>query len=69
MPPVGFESTIPGTARPQTYALDRAATGIGFMHFSLSENNPYLFGLSSNLLLWASVQVSTVLPQELAVLL
>jgi hypothetical protein len=29
MPPVGFETTIPATALPQTYALDRAATGIG----------------------------------------
>jgi hypothetical protein len=29
MPPVGFEPTIPASARPQTYALDRAATGIG----------------------------------------
>jgi hypothetical protein len=28
-PPVGFEPTIPTSARPQTYALDRAATGIG----------------------------------------
>jgi hypothetical protein len=27
--PVGFEPTIPASARPQTYALDRAATGIG----------------------------------------
>jgi hypothetical protein len=26
MPPVGFEPTIPASARPQTYALDRAAT-------------------------------------------
>jgi hypothetical protein len=26
---VGFEPTIPASARPQTYALDRAATGIG----------------------------------------
>jgi hypothetical protein len=25
----GFETTIPATKRPQTYALDRAATGIG----------------------------------------
>ena len=30
MPPVGFESTISAGERPQTYALDRAATGIGF---------------------------------------
>jgi hypothetical protein len=29
MPTVGFEPTIPASARPQTYALDRAATGIG----------------------------------------
>jgi hypothetical protein len=29
MPPVRFEPTIPASARPQTHALDRAATGIG----------------------------------------
>jgi hypothetical protein len=29
MPPLGFEPTIPASTRPQTYALDRAATGIG----------------------------------------
>jgi hypothetical protein len=29
MAPVRFEPTIPASARPQTYALDRAATGIG----------------------------------------
>jgi hypothetical protein len=29
MPPVGFEPTIPASARPQTHTLDRAATGIG----------------------------------------
>ena len=27
MPPVGFEPTIPAGERPQTHALDRAATG------------------------------------------
>jgi hypothetical protein len=26
---VGFESATPATKQPQTYALDRAATGIG----------------------------------------
>jgi hypothetical protein len=30
-PRVGFEPTIPASARPQTHALDRAATGIGLM--------------------------------------
>jgi hypothetical protein len=29
MPPVGFEPTIPVSARPQTHALDGAAAGIG----------------------------------------
>jgi len=29
MPPVGFKPTISAGVRPQTYALDRAATGIG----------------------------------------
>jgi len=29
MPPTGFEPTIPESSRPQTYALDRAGTGIG----------------------------------------
>jgi hypothetical protein len=28
-PPVGFELTISADERPQTYALDRAATGTG----------------------------------------
>jgi len=29
MPPVGFEQTISASGRPQTYAIDRAATGTG----------------------------------------
>jgi hypothetical protein len=29
MSSVGLEPTIPASARPQTYALDRAATEIG----------------------------------------
>jgi hypothetical protein len=29
MPPAGFEPTIPADERPQTHALDRAATGTG----------------------------------------
>jgi hypothetical protein len=30
MPQVGFKPTTPATKRPQTYTLDRAATGIGY---------------------------------------
>jgi hypothetical protein len=29
MPRVGFEAATPAIKRPQTYALDRAAAGIG----------------------------------------
>ena len=29
MPPVGFEPTVSAGEQPQTYALDRAATGTG----------------------------------------
>ena len=35
MPPVGFEPMISGGERPQTYALDRAATGTGSVHHLL----------------------------------
>jgi len=31
MPPVEFEPTTSAGERPQTYALDRAATGTGFL--------------------------------------
>ena len=34
MPLVGFEPTISAGERPQTYALDRAATGTGNEHFN-----------------------------------
>jgi len=32
MPPPGFEPTIPASKRPQTHALDRAATGVGHVN-------------------------------------
>jgi hypothetical protein len=33
IPPVGFELTIPESERPQTYAIDRVATGTGRTKF------------------------------------
>ena len=33
MPPAIFEPAIPASDRPQTYALDRAATGIGYTKY------------------------------------
>ena len=35
MPLVGFEPTISAGERPQTYALDRAATGTGLIQMYL----------------------------------
>ena len=31
MPPVGLEPTISASERPQTYGIDRAATGTGWI--------------------------------------
>ena len=42
MPPVGFEPTISAGERPQTYALDRAATGTGFHTVALVYFKPIL---------------------------
>jgi len=35
MPPEGFKPAITVSERPQTYALDRAATGIGPLFYTL----------------------------------
>ena len=51
MPPVGFEPTISAGERPQTYALDRAATGTG--NFKKQWNNKfYYMAASCWFLLW-----------------
>jgi hypothetical protein len=34
MPSAGFEPAIPATKRPQTYTLERVATGIGHGNFT-----------------------------------
>jgi len=39
MPPVGFEPTISAGERPQTYALDRVATGTGITTTTANNNN------------------------------
>jgi hypothetical protein len=39
MPQAGFEPATPATKRQQTYALERAVTGIGITFFSLSIRN------------------------------
>ena len=39
MPPVGFEPTISAGERPQTYTLDRAATGTGIKAINNNYNN------------------------------
>jgi hypothetical protein len=44
MSPVGFEPTIPARERPQTYALDLAATGTGNKFSLLNKLCYYLLG-------------------------
>ena len=44
MPPVGFEPTISAGEQPQTYALDRAATGTDKMKLHLI----FIWGLNTN---------------------
>ena len=41
MSPVGFEPTISAGERPQTYALDRAATGTGVIRIIPNKNTLY----------------------------
>jgi len=41
MPPVGFEPTISAGERPQTYALDRAASGTYLLYRRLSKYNAW----------------------------
>jgi len=38
-PPMGFEAIMSADERPQTYALDRAATGTGRLVFIIAENS------------------------------
>jgi hypothetical protein len=40
MPPVGFDPTIPAIERPQTNAVNRAATGIGTASFLVLQKPP-----------------------------
>ena len=52
MPPVGFEPTISAGERPQTYALDRAATGTGdceLVGTFTQQHNCLLIGLLAQL--------------------
>ena len=51
MPPVGFEPTISAGQRPQTYALDRAATGSGIYIYIHKCNSGIAF-------LWHWIHVS-----------
>jgi len=42
MPPVGFEPAISAGGRPQTYALDRAATGTDYSFMLVYFNSMWL---------------------------
>jgi hypothetical protein len=42
MPRAGFEPAIPATKRPQTYVLDRAATGIGHLNIGYMRTQSFM---------------------------
>ena len=57
MPPVGFEPTISAGERPQTYALDRAATGTGINYILLIFNNNYMLNINMQKIVWYNLYV------------
>jgi hypothetical protein len=59
IPPVGFEPAVSEGERPQTHALDRAATGTGIFRFYPSECHEYLVKKENDILYSSSVTVYT----------
>ena len=53
MPPVGFKPTVSAGERPQTYALDRAATVTG-VQTTFVEKNPNTYSMSNEFFKWKS---------------
>jgi hypothetical protein len=65
MPPVEFEPTVSAGKRPQTHAVDRAATGTGFVLFK-----EFYFGICCQMTrkLVSVAVCETVPPRHLLVL-
>jgi len=61
MPPMGFKLTISAGERPQTYALDCAATATGRLrlYFAINVTTPQITGLSLDftvlVLFWGAI--------------
>jgi hypothetical protein len=53
--PAGFETAIPTSERPQTHALDRTATGIGFFLFLLEETSSSVAAAVMNFVIYISI--------------
>jgi hypothetical protein len=49
MNPAGSETAVPASERPQTYALDRAAAGIGALHTRVAYNQMTSFNAIQSL--------------------
>jgi len=60
MSPAGFEPTISAGERPQTYALDRAATGSGFQPGYSVEYNRFCSILQITILLSSDTKETNV---------
>jgi hypothetical protein len=57
MPPTGFEPAIAASEQPQTFALERSATGIGFLPYL-----PFFIFLSPGFIITAVHFTSPQLP-------
>jgi hypothetical protein len=58
MPSAGFETVIPATKRLQTYALDRAVTGIGNQRFNVSPIHLLALLGVGNFTKWSACQLT-----------
>jgi hypothetical protein len=60
MPPVGFESTASAAEQPQTYALDRTASGIDLLSSYVFLNlHLYSYHNATSLVAWWSGLLTT----------
>ena len=55
MPPAGFEHTISVGERPQTYALDREATGTGVISYLQATKSTYINQKQRRFAVWVSI--------------
>ena len=64
MPPVEFEPTISAGERPQTYALDRAATGTDYIGIYRVNNQVWQSSICKKLLVRVLPKTLEIMPKS-----